>query len=145
MSRFLFQVNGCKEYAMPRVSRPREGSVASDTQGGPSVPQSRGSSPFYVGPTGRMPVGSPSVDPTTRMNPFGGGGADEALTTMCLSMSLHARTQLRRQNTLESESWRPRHLGLDVRMDGGRKMQQNAARISLNEHCRRTGLRPLRH
>ena len=60
----------------------------------------------------------------------GGSGADASSTTMCFSTSQQTCTLLRWQNTW-SDSWRPRHLGLGVRVDGGRKMPHNEAKIGL--------------
>ena len=44
-------------------------------------------------------------------------------------------TKLRWQNTWESNSRRARHLGLDVRVDGGRKMLQIEAKTHLDAHA----------
>ena len=54
----------------------------------------------------------------------GGGGSDGVLMRD-LSITHHSCTKLAWQNTWESDSGVPATLGLNVQMDGGRKMLQN--------------------
>ena len=59
----------------------------------------------------------------------GGGGSDGAITAMSLSIPLHACIELGWKNARESDSRRPRHLGLNVQ-DGRRP--KNAAKTAAN-------------
>ena len=55
----------------------------------------------------------------------GGGGSDTVHDDMCLSMCHRMRATNWWRNTWESDSRRPRHLGLNVQEDGRRKMPQS--------------------
>ena len=57
----------------------------------------------------------------------GCGGAHAVLMSCVFQNATLGCTHLRWQSTWESDSLCPRHLGLDVRMDGGLKMPRNTA------------------
>ena len=62
------------------------------------------------------------------------------------SLSCHSQacTKLRWQNTWESDSRRPRHLGLNIGMDGGRKNVAKCGKNTLQLHTQPTLYRSTR-